>query len=128
MIQLFSIGGIDTAVGRTFGPKGGFVGWREEYERHLESDYWRQVRRAVRRRAKGSDGVVRCQRCGTEEGPFDVHHTTEAYAHLGEELEHLDLMRYWCRGCHEHRHGRGPDPMIPASWEELERRVRQLSG
>ena len=102
------------------------MGWRENYEKHLDSYYWQCVRRAVRRRATGRDGTVRCERCGSEDGPFDVHHTTEAYRHVGEELDHLDLMRYWCRGCHEYRHGHGLDPMIPASWEELERRINRI--
>jgi hypothetical protein len=102
------------------------VGWRENYEKHMGSDYWQRVRQAVRRQARGLDGVVRCQRCGTEDGPFDVHHTTEAYRHLGEELDHLHLMRYWCRACHEYRHGHGPDPMEPCSWEELEELIRRL--
>jgi hypothetical protein len=59
---------LDNAKGIVgFDPKGGFVGWRERYENHLNSDYWQQVRRAVRRRAKGQDGLVRCQRCGSED-------------------------------------------------------------
>jgi hypothetical protein len=37
-------------------------------------------------------------------------------------------MRYWCRACHDFRHGRGPDPMVPISWAELELRVSRLSG
>lgn len=76
--------------------------------------------------SEGRDGVVRCERCGSEEGPFDVHHTAEGYRYLGEELDRLDLLDYWCRACHEFRHGHGPDPMVPASWEELERRIRRL--
>ena len=81
------------------------MGWRESYEKHLDTDYWLRVRRAVRRRATWRDGMVRCERCGSEEGPFDVHHTTEGYRYLGKELDHLDLMRYWCRACHEFRLG-----------------------
>ena len=104
------------------------MGWRERYENHLDSDYWQQVRREVRRRAKGKDGVVRCQRCGSEEGPFDVHHGSEAYRHLGEELDHLNLMRYWCRACHQFRHGHGPDPMVSPTWQELEERIRRVCG
>jgi hypothetical protein len=101
--------------------------WRNRYENHLNSEYWQQVRREVRRKAKGKDGVVRCQRCGSEEGPFDVHHSSEAYRHLGEELDHLDLMRYWCRECHQFRHGHGSDPMVSPTWQELEERIRRLS-
>ena len=55
-----------------------------------------------------------------------VHHTTEAYRYLGEELDHLDLMRYWCRACHEFSHNRGPDPMVSMSWRELEERINRL--
>jgi hypothetical protein len=62
----------------------------------------------VRRRAKGKDGVVRCQRCGSEEGPFDVHHSSEAYRHLGEELDHLDLMRYGAVNATSSGMGTGP--------------------
>jgi hypothetical protein len=101
--------------------------WRNRYENHLNSEYWQQVRREVRRKAKGKDGLVRCQRCGSEEGPFDVHHSSEAYRHLGEELDHLDLMRYWCRECHQFRHGHGSDPMVSPTWRELEERIRRLS-
>ena len=125
-MQTISSSGINIPEGRTFDPKGGFVGWRQSYEKHLDSDYWLRMRRAVRRRATGQDGQVRCQRCGSEEGPFDVHHTTEGYRFLGEELDHLDLMRYWCRGCHEFRHDRGPDPMAVSTWSELEERIRRL--
>ncbi len=100
----------------------------ESYEQHLSSDYWLRVRRAVRRRATGRDGMVRCERCGSEEGPFDCHHTSEGYRYLGEELDHLDLMRYWCRACHEFWHGHGPDPKVQMSWRELEERIKRLSG
>jgi hypothetical protein len=106
----------------------GFVGWRESYEKHLDTDYWLRVRRAVRRRATWRDGMVRCERCGSQEGPFEVHHTTEAYPYLGEELDHLNLMRYWCRTCQQFRHGHGPDPKVQMSWRELEERIRRLSG
>ena len=70
--------------------------------------------------------VVRCERCGSEEGPFDCHHTTEKDRHLGEELDHLDRMRYWCRACHQFRHGHGPDPLVPMSWRELEERIKSV--
>ena len=72
--------------------KAGFVGWRESYEKHLDTEYWLRVRRAVRRRATWRDGMVRCERCGSEEEPFDCHHTTEAYRYLGEELNQ-DLIK-----------------------------------
>ena len=42
----------------------------------------------MRRRATGRIGMVRCERCGSEEGPFDYNHTTEGYRYLGEEVEH----------------------------------------
>jgi hypothetical protein len=125
-MQTISSSGIYFLEGLSFDPKRGIVGWREQYEKHLDSEYWLRVRRAVRRRATGRDGKVRCQRCGSEEGPFDCHHTTEGYRFLGEELDHLDLLRYWCRACHEFRHGHGRDPMVPMSWEELEERIRRL--
>ena len=70
--------------------------------------------------------MVRCERCGSEEGPFNYNHTTEGYRYLGEEVEHLDLIRYLFRACHQFRHSLGADPMVQPTWEELEKRIRRL--
>ena len=82
--------------------------------------YWLRVRRAVRRRATGRNGMVRCERSGSEKGPFDYQHSTKGYRYLGEEIDHLELIRYLCRACHQFRHSHGANPMVQPTWEELE--------
>lgn len=100
--------------------------WHEAYKEHLRSGYWRDVKRALRRRVYKAHGKLCCERCGSEDGPFDCHHTTEAYRFLGRELEVLDLMRFWCRACHDHRHGRGPDPMHVPTIQELMKQIEEM--
>jgi len=66
-----------------------------------------KVRQAVRRRATGRDGVVRCQRCGSMEGPYDVHHTTRlSLSWGGTRPSRPDAVLV--SGCHEFRHGMDP--------------------
>lgn len=67
------------------------------YQEYLESPEWAEKRRAVLARAAG-----RCEACGVEGVPLEVHHRT--YERLGDEDVDSDL-RALCRACHESAHG-----------------------
>lgn len=69
---------------------------RAEYHEYLESDHWKDLRRAVLRRAKN-----KCQMCGSKYR-LDVHHNS--YANLGHE--HPDDLIVLCRRCHSLHHGK----------------------
>ena len=60
---------------------------------HLESPYWRAVRKIVKQR----DGE-KCVLCNKADN-LVVHHRT--YAHVFHEMEHLGDLTTLCRPCHE---------------------------
>lgn len=69
--------------------------WRVQYETHLASDRWRQIRAAKLTAAGGA-----CERCG--DPAEHIHHLT--YQNLGDEpQEDLEAL---CRPCHWQEHGR----------------------
>lgn len=63
-----------------------------DYFSYIESDEWRERARSIRER----DGY-RCQICGADDTPLEVHHLT--YDNLGQELDE-DLITV-CHSCHE---------------------------
>lgn len=65
------------------------------YEQYLQSDYWKQVRKAIY-----SIRPSRCESCGKGRSILDIHHLT--YERVGCEWP-IDLMIV-CRGCHGDRH------------------------
>lgn len=69
-------------------------GWREAYQRHLESEKWKSLRRRVWDRCGGV-----CEGCA-ERTAVELHHLT--YARLGHELL-TDLVAL-CEGCHDRAH------------------------
>ena len=69
--------------------------WRQRYERHLESEYWKRIRRLVMDRDRSI-----CQGCLIVSADH-VHHLT--YERLGEELA-IDLISV-CWECHGKLHG-----------------------
>lgn len=83
---------------------------RAEYKVYLASAEWRDKRKQVWDRAKGT-----CEECGGR--GRDVHHQT--YARIGDErLEDLILL---CRECHEAKH-----PKKVPTFEQLEEMIRNL--
>lgn len=63
-----------------------------DYDSYINSDVWREKARRIRER----DGY-RCQICGANDTPLEVHHLT--YDRLGEEQDD-DLITV-CHSCHE---------------------------
>jgi hypothetical protein len=70
--------------------------WNRRYDEHINSDKWRDLRRRVLARAKGT-----CEGCGQAPAAH-VHHLT--YKRLGAEML-FDLAAV-CLDCHESIHGR----------------------
>jgi len=66
------------------------------YEAYLASPEWR--RRAGRMKAT----VRKCQLCGHDDRPLEVHHNS--YRHVGHEPD-VDLV-VLCDLCHQHHHRR----------------------
>ncbi len=69
---------------------------RMPYKDYLKSDEWRRLRLMVLRRAGG-----RCERCGKNNGEWNVHHLT--YDRRGNEL--LSDLVLLCKRCHDVAHG-----------------------
>lgn len=69
-----------------------------EYNRFLQSDYWKQVREWILQR----DNYT-CQSCGATTY-LQVHHLT--YEHHGEEHLHPEDLITLCRDCHKRAHKR----------------------
>ena len=69
---------------------------QSQYQAYLTTPYWREVSRAVKKRAG-----FRCQLCNS---PLDLqaHHRT--YEHKGDELNHLDDLICLCKKCHKNFH------------------------
>jgi len=66
-----------------------------EYQRFLQSDYWKAVRELVLERDK------HCQSC-TSTKKLQVHHLT--YDHHKDELNHLNDLVTLCDNCHKQVH------------------------
>jgi 5-methylcytosine-specific restriction endonuclease McrA len=66
------------------------------YMDHLESPYWKAVRKLVIARDGG-----KCALCNVA-SDLVVHHRT--YAHVFHEMEHLGDLTTLCRPCHEMFH------------------------
>ena len=62
------------------------------YQDYLQTPYWKEVSRAVKKRYSW--------RCGLCNSPLDLcaHHRT--YEHRGKELDHLDDLICLCKRCH----------------------------
>jgi 5-methylcytosine-specific restriction endonuclease McrA len=69
---------------------------RTKYLQHLESPYWRAVRKVAIARDGG-----KCVLCNKPDD-LVVHHRT--YAHVFHEMEHLGDLTTLCRPCHEMFH------------------------
>ena len=69
---------------------------QSQYQAYLTTPYWREVSRAVKKRAG-----FRCQLCNS---PLDLqaHHRT--YEHKGDELNHLNDLICLCKKCHKNFH------------------------
>jgi hypothetical protein len=69
---------------------------QSQYQAYLLTPYWREVSRAVKKRAG-----FRCQLCNS---PLDLqaHHRT--YEHKGDELNHLNDLICLCKKCHKNFH------------------------
>lgn len=93
---------------------------RGKYLEHLRGDYWREVRRAVARRAK-----YRCERCDQQIGMRgDGHHLS--YWALYREMEDLDSVQYLCRDCHDYVHGHSDvDPCVAPTQAQLDALIRR---
>lgn len=68
------------------------------YADYLQSPEWKERARQARQRAG-----YRCQRCGSKQGPFEVHHRT--YTRKGKERP--DDLLVLCRICHQSAHDAG---------------------
>jgi 5-methylcytosine-specific restriction endonuclease McrA len=73
-----------------FLPKSKF---REEYIKHLKSQYWYEFRK--------SNLKNHCQSCGSKYR-LDLHHLT--YAHFGNEKQYPKDVISLCRSCHDRVH------------------------
>lgn len=66
--------------------------YQSSYQDYLQTPYWKEVSRAVKKRFGW--------RCGVCNSPLDLcaHHRT--YEHRGKELDHLDDLICLCKKCH----------------------------
>ena len=66
--------------------------YQSSYKEYLQTPYWKEVSRAVKRRY----GF----RCGVCNSPLDLcaHHRT--YEHRGKEMDHLNDLICLCKKCH----------------------------
>jgi hypothetical protein len=71
-----------------------------KYQNYLQTDYWKAVALAVKKRAG-----YRCQICNSQHD-LQAHH--RCYDNRGRELEHLDDLTCLCRRCHAIFHGQLP--------------------
>ncbi len=78
------------------------------YREYLTSEHWVQFRAKII-----SIRGLRCERCKTFAGPFEVHHLT--YVRIGKELE-TDV-QVLCRDCHAAHHKSCPAIGMPTSRE-----------
>lgn len=69
------------------------------YKEFLKTEHWQKVRRHVICRRDG-----RCERCGAEGGPMEVHHKT--YEHRGQEDAYIEDLELLCSTCHKAHHKR----------------------
>lgn len=69
---------------------------KESYKRYLRSPWWREKKNRIYKLRNGQ-----CEICG-KKYDLNVHHTPEAYKHLGKEPD--NLLRLWCHSCHDHHH------------------------
>jgi ribosomal protein L34E len=72
------------------------MNFQSSYQDYLQTPYWKEVSRAVKKRY----GF----RCGVCNSPLDLcaHHRT--YEHRGKELDHLDDLICLCKKCHRTFH------------------------
>ena len=81
--------------------------WRARHRAAFSSPIWPRVRQTIWDRAGH-----RCEECGKASARgwvLQVHHLT--YAHLGNEIEHLDDLKLLCVPCHSFEHpGRNLGP------------------
>lgn len=100
-----------------------------KYHDYLQTDYWKEVSLAVKKRAGW-----RCQVCNSPHD-LDAHHRT--YDHRGRELDHLDDLVCLCRRCHAVFHGKvetkvpPPKPLEvaqPARTTKAQRRAARLAA
>jgi len=85
--------------------------WRQRYNEHLNSDEWRDFKRAII-----DERGAECERCG-ETGLLHLHHKT--YERLGHErASDVELL---CPSCHQ-----GADKERATAWQK--RRLWQLLG
>lgn len=71
-----------------------------KYQTYLQTDYWKAVAQAVKKRAG-----YRCQICNSQHD-LQAHH--RCYDNRGRELQHLDDLTCLCRRCHAIFHGQLP--------------------
>ena len=70
--------------------------YQSSYQDYLQTPYWKEVSRAVKKRFGW--------RCGVCNSPLNLcaHHRT--YEHRGKELDHLDDLICLCKKCHRTFH------------------------
>ncbi len=69
-----------------------------DYRSFLETEYWQTLRTLILSRR----GRI-CERCGSHNGPIDLHHKT--YEHRGLEIYYQNDIEVLCRDCHKKHHG-----------------------
>ena len=69
---------------------------KSQYQVYLLTPYWREVSRAVKKRAG-----FRCQLCNS---PLDLHAHLRTSVHQGQKLNHLDDLICLCKKCHKNFH------------------------
>lgn len=85
---------------------------KEEYHKYLESPRWKMISDYCKKLAGN-----RCRGCNVGSG-LQAHHRT--YAHVGDELNHMDDLTCLCTFCHaaitvvwNERWGKVPAPKAP---------------
>jgi hypothetical protein len=69
----------------------------------LQSQEWRWIKHRLTLGELGAGRYVRCAVCASTQ-QIDIHHRT--YAHLGDELHHLEDLVPLCKACHKLFHGK----------------------
>lgn len=101
----------------------------EDYKEFLRSAEWEELREKVKERAG-----YKCERCGGNNGPLQVHHLTYKNKELYDPFSPyppswLCPPRYLIcldEACHRWAHSAGPDPTVTPTWKQLAERFAKL--
>lgn len=80
---------------------------RPSYAEQLASPKWQALRKKLLTKAKFA-----CQQCGAADLPLQVHHLKYVSGRLAWEY-HPSLLRVLCVRCHEAKHGKQGNALIP---------------